>query len=72
MGQHHRGLKAVNTVLGNIKSAIGATVRSGSKKHAPRPRAEFEHPSTAAMIFPQWCPASAGPLFERRRRRIAC
>jgi hypothetical protein len=49
----HPAFKAFNTVLGNIKSAVGATFRSGSKKHAPRRAAELEHPSTAAKIVSQ-------------------
>ena len=52
----HPTFKAVNTVLGNIKSGIGATFRSGSKKHAPRRPTELEHPSTAAKIFPAMVP----------------
>ena len=39
----HPAFKAVNTVLGNIKSAIIATFRSVSRKHAPRRLAEFEY-----------------------------
>jgi hypothetical protein len=35
----HPAFKAINTVLGNSKSAIAATFRSGSSKHA---LAEFE------------------------------
>ncbi len=49
-------------VLGNIKSAVR------EQEARPRRPADFEHPSTAAMIFPPWCPASAGSLSERRRR----
>jgi hypothetical protein len=52
----HLTFKAVNTVLGNIKSAIGATFRSGSKEHAPRRPAELEHPSTAAKDLPAMVP----------------
>lgn len=39
----HHAFKAANTVLGNIKCAIAAAFRSGSKKHAPRRFAEFEY-----------------------------
>ena len=39
----HPAFKVINTVLGNIKSAIAATFRSGSKKHVPRRLAEFEY-----------------------------
>src|SRR5947207_4439278 len=39
----HPAFKVVNTVLGNIKSAIAATFRSASKKHVPRRLAEFEY-----------------------------
>ena len=35
--------EVVNTVLGNIKSAITATFRAVHKKHAPRRLAEFEY-----------------------------
>jgi ISXO2-like transposase domain len=34
----HSAFKAINTVLGNIKSAIAATFRSASRKHAPLAR----------------------------------
>ena len=39
----HPAFRAVNTVLANIKTAIAATYRSGSKKHAPRRLAEFAY-----------------------------
>jgi ISXO2-like transposase domain/Transposase zinc-ribbon domain len=39
----HPAFKALNTVLGNIKSAITATFRSVNKKHAPRRLAAFEY-----------------------------
>jgi hypothetical protein len=41
-GARHPAFKVVNTVLANKKSAIAATFRSGSKKHAPRRLAKFE------------------------------
>jgi hypothetical protein len=37
------GRKAVTALLGNIKSAITATFRSGSKKDGPCQLAEFEY-----------------------------
>lgn len=37
----HPAFKAVNTVLGNIKTAIVSTFRAGARKHAPRRLAEF-------------------------------
>jgi hypothetical protein len=39
-----------------LSAAIGATFRSGSKKHAPRRPAELEHPSTAAKDLPAMVP----------------
>jgi len=64
----HPAFRAVNTVLGNIKCAIDATFRSGSKKHAPRRLAEFEYRfnrryDLAAMI-PRlgWVAVRAAPM----------
>jgi hypothetical protein len=39
----HPAFKWVNTVLGNIKSALSGTFRAISTKHAPRALAEFEY-----------------------------
>ena len=39
----HSAFKWVNTVLGNIKSAITGTYRAVREKHAPRALAEFEY-----------------------------
>jgi transposase-like protein len=39
----HPAFKWVNTVLGNIKSALSGTFRAVSGKHAPRALAEFEY-----------------------------
>jgi hypothetical protein len=52
----HPAFKAVNTVLGNIKSAIAATFRSGSKKHAPRRLAEFEYRFNRRYDLPAMMP----------------
>jgi len=48
----HPAFKAINTVLGNIKSAIAATFRSGSRKHAPAGSLSSSTGPFAAMIFP--------------------
>ena len=52
----HPAFKAVNTVLGNIKSAIAATFRSGSRKHAPRRLAEFEYRFNRRYDLPAMIP----------------
>jgi ribosomal protein L37AE/L43A len=52
----HPAFKIVNTVLGNIKSAIAATFRSGSKKHAPRRLAEFEYRFNRRYDLPAMMP----------------
>ena len=39
----HPAFKWVNTVLGNVKSALLSTFRAISEKHAPRALAEFEY-----------------------------
>lgn len=39
----HPSFKAINTALGNIKTAIVATFRAGAQKHAPRRLAEFAY-----------------------------
>ena len=39
----HPSFKAINTALANIKTAIAATFRSGTSKHAPRRLAEFAY-----------------------------
>ena len=52
----HPAFKAVNTVLGNIKSAIAATFRSGSRKHAPRRLAEFEYRFNRRYDLPAMMP----------------
>jgi len=43
---------AVKAILGNINSAIAATFRSGSRKHAPAGSLRSSTGPTAAMIFP--------------------
>ena len=52
----HHAFKAANTVLGNIKCAIAATFRSGSKKHAPRRLAEFEYQFNRRYDLPAMMP----------------
>ena len=55
-GARHPAFKAVNTVLGNIKNAIAATFRSGSKKHVPRRLAEFEYRFNRRYDLPAMMP----------------
>ena len=43
---------AFKAILGNINSAIAATFRSGSRKHAPAGSLRSSTGPTAAMIFP--------------------
>lgn len=52
----HPAFKALNTVLGNIKSAIPATFRSVNKKHAPRRLAEFEYRFNRRYDLPAMIP----------------
>jgi ribosomal protein L37AE/L43A len=52
----HSAFKAVNTVLGNIKSAITATFRSVSRKHVPRRLAEFEYRFNRRYDLPAMIP----------------
>ena len=72
----HPAFKAVNTVLGNIKSAIAATFRSGSKKHAPRRLAEFEYRFNRRYDLPAMMPrlgwvAARTPPMPYRLLRLA-
>jgi hypothetical protein len=55
---------------GCVREAI--VTGSGRKQETRAGPARVEHPSSAALIFPQSCPASAGSLSERRRCRVAC
>jgi ISXO2-like transposase domain len=52
----HPAFRAVNTVLSNIKTAIVATFRSGSRKHAPRRLAEFEYRFNRRYDLPAMIP----------------
>jgi hypothetical protein len=52
----HPAFRAVNTVLGNIKSSIAATFRSGSRKHAARRLAEFEYRFNRRYDLPAMIP----------------
>ena len=48
----HPAFKWVNTVLGNVKSAIRGTFHSVSKKHSPRYLAEFEYRFNRRFYLP--------------------
>jgi len=52
----HPAFRAVNTVLGNIKSSIAATFRSGTMKHAARRLAEFEYRFNRRYDLPAMIP----------------
>jgi hypothetical protein len=64
----HPAFKAINT-LGNIKSAIAATFRSGSRKHA---LAEFEYRSNRRYDLAAMTPRLAWVAVRRRQCRIVC
>lgn len=52
----HPSFKAINTVLGNIKTAIVATFRAGAQKHAPRRLAEFAYRFNRRYDLPSMIP----------------
>lgn len=52
----HPSFKAVNTVLGNIKSSIVATFRAGAQKHAARRLAEFAYRFNRRYDLPAMIP----------------
>lgn len=52
----HPAFNAVNTVLGNIKTAIVATFRAGASKHAPRRLAEFAYRFNRRYDLPAMIP----------------
>jgi len=52
----HPSFKAVNTVLGNIKSSIVATFRAGAQKHSARRLAEFAYRFNRRYDLPAMIP----------------
>lgn len=52
----HPSFKAINTALGNIKTAIVATFRPGAKKHAARRLAEFAYRFNRRYDLPAMIP----------------
>jgi transposase-like protein len=52
----HPAFNAVNTVLSNIKTAIAATFRAGSSRHAPRRLAEFAYRFNRRYDLPSMIP----------------
>jgi hypothetical protein len=68
----HPAFKAINTVLGNIRSAIAA-IDPGAES-TPRWLAEFEYRSNSRYDRPPppCCPASPGSLRKRRQCSIVC
>lgn len=52
----HPSFKAINTVLANIKTAIAATFRTASNKHAARRLAEFAYRFNRRYDLPSLIP----------------